>query len=72
MTVRDTGSGIDPAVQPYIFEPFFTTKDPSKGTGLGLAIVYRIATEFGGTVTFSSSDRGTTFEVLLPLLEAGG
>jgi len=72
MTVRDTGSGIDPAVQPYIFEPFFTTKDPSKGTGLGLAIVYRIATECGGTVTFSSSDRGTTFEVLLPLLEAGG
>ena len=68
ISVSDTGIGIDPAMQPHIFEPFFTTKEPAKGTGLGLSIVYGIAKEAGGTVTFvTAPDRGTTFEVLLPL-----
>jgi signal transduction histidine kinase len=67
--VRDTGTGIDVEAQPYIFEPFFTTKDPEKGTGLGLAIVYGIVKDAGGTITFSTtSGKGTTFEVLLPLV----
>ncbi len=73
IAVRDTGVGIDPGVQAHIFEPFVTTKGPSKGTGLGLSIVYGIAKEAGGTVTYTTSpDRGTTFEVLVPLVEAGG
>src|SRR5262245_33510022 len=68
LSVSDPGSGIDPAMQPHVFEPFFTTKGPQKGTGLGLSIVYGIAKEAGGTVTFSTKpNRGTTFEVLLPL-----
>ena len=66
LTVRDNGGGIAPEAQRHVFEPFFTTKGPSKGTGLGLSIVYGIAKEAGGTVTFASSPRGTTFEVLLP------
>jgi signal transduction histidine kinase len=74
ISVADTGVGIDPATQPHIFEPFFTTKGSSKGTGLGLSIVYGIAKDAGGTVTFvTAPERGTTFEVLLPLAvnEAG-
>jgi PAS domain S-box-containing protein len=68
ISVADTGIGIDPATQPHIFEPFFTTKGPSKGTGLGLSIVYGIAKDAGGTVAFfTAPERGTTFEVLLPL-----
>ncbi|HZT76600.1 MAG TPA: PAS domain S-box protein [Vicinamibacterales bacterium] len=70
ITVRDTGVGIEPEMQPHVFEPFFTTKDPSKGTGLGLSIVYSVTKEAGGSVTFTSAPReGTTFDVLLPLLE---
>ena len=69
LMVRDTGTGISPEAQPYIFEPFFTTKDSAKGTGLGLSIVYGIVKDAGGTVTFSTGrDKGTTFEVLLPLV----
>ena len=69
ISVRDTGSGIDLDKQPYIFEPFFTTKISEKGTGLGLSIVYGIAKDAGGTVTFSTTPgKGTTFEVLLPLV----
>jgi signal transduction histidine kinase len=69
LAVRDTGTGIDLANQPYIFEPFFTTKDPEKGTGLGLSIVYGIVKDAGGTITFATTPgKGTTFEVLLPLV----
>jgi len=69
LSVRDTGTGIDAAAQPYIFEPFFTTKEPEKGTGLGLSIVYGIVKDAGGTITFSTAlGKGTTFEVLLPLV----
>jgi len=71
ISVRDTGTGIDPHMQPHVFEPFFTTKDPSKGTGLGLSIVYSVAKEAGGTVTFTSApNEGTTFDVILPLIPA--
>lgn len=72
ITVRDTGTGIDPKIQPHVFEPFFTTKDPSKGSGLGLSIVYGIARDAGGTVVFATAPgEGTTFEVLLPLARSG-
>jgi two-component system cell cycle sensor histidine kinase/response regulator CckA len=73
IAVTDTGEGIDPDMQAHIFEPFFTTKNPEKGTGLGLSIVYGIAKEAGGTVSFATErQRGTTFEVLLPLVETRG
>lgn len=72
ITVRDTGTGIDPTIQPHVFEPFFTTKDPSKGSGLGLSIVSGIAKDAGGTVVFATAPgEGTTFEVLLPLVGSG-
>jgi signal transduction histidine kinase len=72
IVVRDSGTGIDPKMQAHIFEPFVTTKAPSKGTGLGLSIVYGIAKEAGGTVTYATAvNQGTTFEVLLPLVDVG-
>jgi two-component system cell cycle sensor histidine kinase/response regulator CckA len=69
IAVRDTGKGIDPKIQAQVFEPFVTTKEITKGTGLGLSIVYGIAKDWGGTVTFTTAPRrGTTFEVLIPLI----
>ena len=71
IVVRDTGVGIAPDTQAHVFEPFFTTKGPSRGTGLGLSIVYGIAKDAGGTVVFSTTPgHGTTFEVVLPKVEA--
>ena len=69
VAVTDTGVGMDADLQRQVFEPFFTTKEANKGTGLGLSIVYSIAKEAGGTVTVKSvPGKGTTFEVVLPLM----
>ena len=48
LSVRDNGTGIDPADLGKIFDPFFTTKDVGEGMGLGLSICYRIVKEYGG------------------------
>ncbi len=71
LRVADNGCGIDSAVAGKIFEPYFTTKPQGKGTGLGLAVVYGIVQEYDGKIRVSSQpDRGTAFEVYLPLLAA--
>jgi PAS domain S-box-containing protein len=68
VSVRDSGSGIDPANMTRIFEPFFTTKEPGKGTGLGLAIARNFAVEHGGSIRIESEHgRGATAFIDLPL-----
>ncbi len=66
--VRDTGSGMEPAVVTHLFEPFFTTKP--HGSGLGLAATYGTVRAHGGSIDVSTQvGSGTTFDVLLPVTE---
>ena len=68
VTVADDGLGISPENMARLFEPFFTTKQ--NGTGLGMAITRRIIHEHGGEITaHSKPNRGTKFEILLPVQE---
>jgi signal transduction histidine kinase len=65
--IRDSGNGIDPATLAQIFEPFFTTKP--KGMGMGLAIARSIINAHGGQLSARRNpDRGSTFEISLPVL----
>ncbi len=67
VTVTDNGSGIKAEHLEQIFTPFFTTK--ARGTGLGLAVSYGIVTDHGGEIRVNSKEgAGTTFTILLPLL----
>ncbi|MBA5867680.1 MAG: PAS domain S-box protein [Nitrospira sp. CR1.3] len=66
--VRDTGTGIPPAVLPRIFDPFFTTKGEGEGTGLGLSVSLGIVERHGGKILVESEvGKGTTFTLCLPL-----
>ncbi len=68
--VRDTGSGMPPAVVARAFEPFFTTKEIGKGTGLGLSQVYGFIAQSGGDVVIDSEEgKGTTISMYLPVVE---
>jgi len=67
---RDSGTGIDPAIQARVFDPFFTTKEPGRGTGLGLATVRALVYEAHGFVELESAlGGGTTIRLHLPLVE---
>lgn len=71
--VADQGTGIPDAIREQIFDPFFTTKSSGKGTGLGLATALGIVRSHNGALLLDSTPgRGSTFEVLLPVLRGGG
>jgi two-component system, cell cycle sensor histidine kinase and response regulator CckA len=71
--VADTGSGIPEEIRGEIFAPFFTTKAPGEGTGLGLPMVYSCVRTHGGFIRLASSvGLGTTFQILLPVMEGPG
>ena len=61
ISISDNGPGIPEAIQSKIFMPNFTTK--STGMGLGLAITKNIVDGCEGSITFETSDKGTTFYI---------
>lgn len=76
ITVRDNGQGISQDFLPFVFERFRQADGSSKrkhgGLGLGLSIVKNLVEMHGGTITAESgtSDAGTAFTIMLPLLLA--
>ncbi len=71
LSISDTGHGMKPDVLERIFEPYFSTKAKGQGTGLGLAMVHGIVKDHRGVIRVQSvPDRGTVFDVYLPLVHS--
>ena len=69
VTVKDTGSGIDPGIAANLFSKFTTSSE--QGTGLGLFISKNIIEAHGGKIWAKNNpdgERGTTFIFSLPLV----
>ena len=70
MEVTDDGCGMTEGVKNQIFDPFFTTK--FTGRGLGLAAALGIVRGHRGAVGVESAEGlGSTFTVLLPVMDGG-
>ncbi|MGH9255413.1 MAG: sensor histidine kinase, partial [Vicinamibacterales bacterium] len=75
VSVTDRGLGIPAHEQGRIFEKFYriggADRDGIPGTGLGLTLVEHVARGHGGEVKVESvPGEGSTFSIVLPLLEA--
>lgn len=73
ITVADTGKGMGIETIEQMYLPFFSTTHENSGmkkrAGLGLTTVHNIVTSQGGMIYVDSAlDKGTKFEVFLPLV----
>jgi len=67
LTIKDSGTGIDPEIFPRLFTKFATKSD--EGTGLGLYISKSIVESHGGKIWAenNSGGKGATFYFTLPI-----
>jgi two-component system, OmpR family, sensor histidine kinase VicK len=67
VSIKDTGSGIDPEIMPKLFSKFATKSQT--GTGLGLFVSQNIIEAHGGKIWAenNSDGKGSTFSFSLPL-----
>jgi putative nucleotidyltransferase with HDIG domain len=65
LSVSDDGPGISIDILPRLFSPVETTKGDGHA-GLGLTIVKNLVNELQGSISCRSSDKGTSFHILLP------
>lgn len=67
LTIRDTGTGIDPEILPKLFAKFVSKSE--RGTGLGLYISKRIVESHGGTIWAENnrSGKGASFSFSIPM-----
>lgn len=76
ISIRDNGIGMDAELLPFVFDLFTQERRSSDraqgGLGLGLALVKSLVTLHDGQVQARSDgrERGSTFTVSLPLIEA--
>jgi signal transduction histidine kinase len=70
VSIKDSGSGIEPNILPRLFTKFATKSETGTGTGLGLYISKRIIECHGGKIWAENNvaDSGASFSFSLPLV----
>jgi signal transduction histidine kinase len=67
IAISDSGPALAPATLAHLFEPLFLDRE---GLGVDLSAIHGAVGTLGGKITVvSEADRGTTFEILLPLTD---
>jgi two-component system NtrC family sensor kinase len=68
VSITDTGCGLpNGGSEARLFEPFFTTKEAAEGhAGLGLYVAKTLLAAYGGEITASRSEGGTTVCISVP------
>lgn len=69
--VTDNGPGIPTHLRGTLFRPFATGNSAHGGNGIGLFIVRQTVRKIGGRIRMSTSPRGTTFTLDVPLAAVG-
>lgn len=70
VVIADNGPGMPESAVERVFDPFFSTKQD--GAGLGLWIARRIMAQHNGALDLvSTGERGTVFEVAIPIADEG-
>ena len=74
VTVRNTGSRIEPEQMEKIFHKFYQADEShaTEGNGIGLALVKKIVQLHEGEVSVESGDEATAFTVTLPRKQPAG
>jgi signal transduction histidine kinase len=69
VSIKDTGSGINPEIKPKLFSKFVTNSP--RGTGIGLFISKSIVEAHGGRIWAENNTdaKGATFGFSLPIAE---
>ena len=66
--VQDSGPGIPAEVLDQLYQPVSSNKGQTH-LGIGLAIVGQLVRDLNGLINCRSNDRGTSFQLLLPLVQ---
>jgi signal transduction histidine kinase len=65
--ITDDGKGISKEIKERILSKEMTTTDLINGNGFGLTNAKKIIELHGGNIALDSTDRGTTFRIILPI-----
>jgi signal transduction histidine kinase len=71
ITVSDDGDGFPGELRDNPFDSAQRSRSRTAGAGLGLSISKGIVEAHGGTITLATPERGTRFEIVLPVEVAG-